>query len=85
MTKIIHVLNDENLEPIKAYDTIDAARAALFKKYVDAFCKDWEDPTINWVRNWDSIINDLGDLINLNEIKEVGWIKTIELEVSENE
>lgn len=85
MTKIIHVLIDENLEPIKAYDTIDAARAALFKKYVDAFCKDWEDPTINWVRNWDSIINDLGDLINLNEIKEVGWIKTIELEVSENE
>jgi hypothetical protein len=85
MTKIIHVLIDENLEPVKAYDTIEAARVALFKRYVDAFCRDWEDPRINWVRNWDYIANDLGDLINLDEIKEVGWIKTVELEVSENE
>lgn len=85
MTKIIHVLIDENLESVKAYDTIEAARVALFKRYVDAFCRDWEDPRINWVRNWDSIANDLGDFINLDEIKEVGWIKTVELEVSENE
>lgn len=85
MTKTIHVLNDENLEPIKAYDTIETAKAALFKRYIDVFCRAWEDPTTNWVRSWDYIINDLGDLINLDGIKGVGWVKTVELEVSENE
>lgn len=85
MTKIIHVLIDENLESVKAYDTIEAARVALFKRYVDAFCRDWEDPRINWVRNWDSIADDLGDFINLDGIKGIGWVKTVELEVSENE
>ena len=85
MTKIIHVLSNENFEPIKAYDTIEAARVALFKRYVDAFCRGWEDPEMDWFHNWDNIANDLGDLINLDGIQEVGWVKPIELEVSENE
>lgn len=85
MTKIIHVLNDENLEPIKAYDTIEAAKVALFKRYVDAFCRGLEDPEMDWFRSWDNVVNDLGELFNLDGIQEVGWIKTVELEVSENE
>lgn len=85
MIKIIHVLTDESFEPIKAYDTIEAARVALFKRYVDAFCRGLEDPEMGWFHNWDNIANDLGELFNLDGIQEVGWIKTIELEVSEDE
>lgn len=83
-TLIYVLLNDYNC-PVKAYETKNAALVALFKKYVEAYIADENDPTADWTDSWSAIIDDLGDLINLDQIDNIGRIQEVELEVENDE
>lgn len=83
-TKIIYVLCDGEGELEKAYENYNDAMAGLFRLYVNSYNVNAEAGS-EWIKDWNFLCRELGDLINLGRVDEVGYIYEIEMEVNENE
>lgn len=83
-TKIIYILCDGDGIPESAHENYNDAMAGLFRLYVKSYNINAEAGA-EWLKNWNFISSELGDLINLGRVDEVGYIYEIEMEVNENE
>lgn len=83
-TKIVYVLCDGEGEPKKAYENYNDAMAGLFGLYVKSYNINAETGA-EWIKNWDFLLGELGDLINLGRVDNVGYIYELEMEANKNE
>lgn len=83
-TKIIYVLCGDEGEPEKAYENYNDAMAGLFGLYVKSYNINAEAGS-EWIKNWNFLCGELGDLINLGRVDNVGYIYELEMEVNKNE